>query len=208
MPSAAGNRALQFPVFAFEHQRKTATPKQRKFKRGHMCTFQALTLGARSQGYNKRGCCLRLCKMACFCACLCVFAFFCAFLCFFFLSKWPAEKRKSAHNRARMCKKKCFSAIPPLVIPPFACHRSLISLPDFRPWGWVLLDHLPPPPFHACQAAQRNDRTKCTFQRCTLVLRNVSRRQLFCELWSLKFRTAFYFFSPFRNSQNSEERPR
>ena len=41
----------------------------------------------------------------------------------FFLPKWPAEKREIVHNRAKMCKKRFF-AIPPLVIPPFACHRE------------------------------------------------------------------------------------
>ena len=54
-----------------------------------------------------------------------IFVRFCAFWCVsvrFFLPKWPAEKRKFAHNRAKMCKKR-FYAIPPLVIPPFACHR-------------------------------------------------------------------------------------
>ena len=57
---------------------------------------------------------------------LCIFfSRVCAFLRVsvrFFLPKWPAEKRKIAHNRAKMCKK---HAIPPLVIPPFACHRGL-----------------------------------------------------------------------------------
>ena len=64
--------------------------------------------------------------VACVCAKWCVFAHFCAFLCVsvrFFLPKRPAEKRKFAHNRAKMCKKR-FYAIPPLVIPPFACHRK------------------------------------------------------------------------------------
>ena len=64
-------------------------------------------------------------------ACVCAkwrvfvhFARFCAFLCVsvrFFLPKWPAEKREFAHNRAKMCKKR-FYAIPPWVIPAFACH--------------------------------------------------------------------------------------
>ena len=66
---------------------------------------------------------MRLCKMA-------RLVHFCAFLRFvvrfcvlkIFLPKWPAEKRKFTHNRAKMCKKR-FYAIPPLVIPPFACHR-------------------------------------------------------------------------------------
>ena len=67
--------------------------------------------------------------VACVCAKWRVFVHFCAFLrflvrfCAFFLPKWPAEKRKFAHNRAKMCKKR-FYAIPPLVIPPFACHRN------------------------------------------------------------------------------------
>ena len=75
--------------------------------------------------------------MARFCAFLRVFFF--AFLCIsvlFFLPKWPAEKRNFAHNRAKMCKKR-FYAIPPLVIPPFACHRftgvSGPSGPEFSP---------------------------------------------------------------------------
>ena len=65
---------------------------------------------------------------------LCIFARFCAFLCVsarFFLPKWPAKKRKLAQNSAKMCKKR-FYAIPPLVIPPFACHRVL---------GWIELCH-------------------------------------------------------------------
>ena len=65
---------------------------------------------------------MRLCKVARFCAFLRVFALFGAFLCVFLLPKWPAEKRKIVQNRAKMCKKR-FYAIPPLVIPPFACHR-------------------------------------------------------------------------------------
>ena len=60
---------------------------------------------------------MRLCKMVRFRAFLRVFALFCAFLCVFF----PA-KIKFAQNRAKMCKKR-FYAIPPLVIPPFVCHR-------------------------------------------------------------------------------------
>ena len=57
--------------------------------------------------------------VACVCAKWRVFVHFCAFLRFsvrfFLLPKWPAEKRKIAHNRAKMCKKR-FYAIPPLVI--------------------------------------------------------------------------------------------
>ena len=63
---------------------------------------------------------------------LCIFARFCAFLCVsvrLFLPKWPAEKRKMVYNRAKMCKKR-FYAIPPLVIPPFACHR-IVGSPNF-----------------------------------------------------------------------------
>ena len=70
-----------------------------------------------------------------------IFARFGTFLCIsvhFFLPKWPAEKRKFAHNRAKMCKKR-FYAIPPLVIPPFACHRQkfrrdTVPLPS-APWA-------------------------------------------------------------------------
>ena len=68
--------------------------------------------------------------VACVCAKWRVFAHFCMFLRFlcvsvrFFVPKWPAEKRKFAHNRAKMCKKR-FYAMPPFVIPPFACHRFL-----------------------------------------------------------------------------------
>ena len=46
--------------------------------------------------------------VACVCAEWRVFAHFCAFLHFFVhfcVPKWPAEKRKFAHNRAKMCKK-------------------------------------------------------------------------------------------------------
>ena len=52
---------------------------------------------------------------------LCMFALLCVFLCVsvrFFLSKWPAEKRKFAHDRAKMCTRRLY-ARPPLVIPPF-----------------------------------------------------------------------------------------
>ena len=74
--------------------------------------------------------------VACVCANWRVFVYFCAFLRFFvrlFLPKWPAEKHKFAHNRAKMCKNR-FSAIPPSVIPPFACHRfsSFWIRADFR----------------------------------------------------------------------------
>ena len=77
-----------------------------------------------------------------FCAFLRVFARFCAFWCVsvcFLVPKWPAEKRKFAHNRAKMCKKRFF-AIPPLVIPPFACHRHCF------PWGGLLVRFCYPPP--------------------------------------------------------------
>ena len=57
---------------------------------------------------------------------VCIFRVFCAFFVRFFLPKWPAKKRKFAHNPANMCKKR-FYAIPPLVIPPFACHRPKIK---------------------------------------------------------------------------------
>ena len=56
------------------------------------------------------------------------FASFCVFLCVsvrFILPKWPAKKRKFAQNPAKMCKKR-FYAVPPLVIPPFACHRIFL----------------------------------------------------------------------------------
>ena len=44
--------------------------------------------------------------------------------CAFYPSKMACRKAgKFAHNRAKMCEKR-FYAIPPLVIPPFACHRA------------------------------------------------------------------------------------
>ena len=46
------------------------------------------------------------------------FVRFCAFFC----QSELQQKRKSAQNSAKMCKQR-FYAIPPLVIPPFACHR-------------------------------------------------------------------------------------
>ena len=55
----------------------------------------------------------------------CIFARLCAFLCvsvLFFLPKWAAKKHKFAQNCAEMLKKR-FYATPPLVIPPFVCHR-------------------------------------------------------------------------------------
>ena len=59
--------------------------------------------------------------VACVCAKWRVPVHFCAFwriFVRFILPKWPAKKRKLAHNSAKMCKKR-FYAIPPLVIPPF-----------------------------------------------------------------------------------------
>ena len=53
-----------------------------------------------------------------------IFFVFCTFLCVFFPPKWPAKKREFVQNPAKMCKKR-FCAIPPLVIPPFACHREM-----------------------------------------------------------------------------------
>ena len=48
---------------------------------------------------------------------------------FFFLEKWAAKKeRKPAQDSAKMCKER-LCAIPPLVVPPFACHR-LSGLPN------------------------------------------------------------------------------
>ena len=55
-----------------------------------------------------------------------MFARFCAFLRVFSGQNGLQIMRKFAHNRAKMCKKR-FSAIPPLAIPPFACHRDLQS---------------------------------------------------------------------------------
>ena len=65
---------------------------------------------------------MRLCKMARFCAML----RFLGRLCAFFLPKKDAENRKSAQNSAKMCEmcKKRLYALPPLVMPPFACHRQ------------------------------------------------------------------------------------
>ena len=75
------------------------------------------------RGYNRRGCCMRLCKMAHFCA-------LCAFLRFFvrFCAFLPAKMAcRQAQIRTELCrhlqKKKRFYATPPLVVPPFACHR-------------------------------------------------------------------------------------
>ena len=59
---------------------------------------------------------------------LCISARFCAFLSVsvrFCMPKWAAKKHKFVKNSAKMCKKR-FYAIPPLVIPPFACHRPNI----------------------------------------------------------------------------------
>ena len=76
--------------------------------------------GCTLRGYNKRGCCIRLCKMVCCCVFLRAVALFCAF----FLTKTVAKKCKSAQNSAKTCEKR-FCAIPPLIIPPFACHRDI-----------------------------------------------------------------------------------
>ena len=70
---------------------------------------------------------MRLCKMARFCVFLCVFCVFCAFLCVFVPTKMGCKK--SAQICAEFCTNLCrkrFYAIPPLVIPPFTCHRMKI----------------------------------------------------------------------------------
>ena len=66
---------------------------------------------------------MRPCKMDCFCAFLCDFA---VFVVPFFPAKDGLQK---AQNRGKICKK-CFYAIPPLVIPPFACHRHKVAMPE------------------------------------------------------------------------------
>ena len=60
---------------------------------------------------------MHLCKVARFCAFLHVLAFF---VVRFLLPKWPAKK-------ARISAKLRRNAIPPLVIPPFACHRQVTA---------------------------------------------------------------------------------
>ena len=55
-----------------------------------------------------------------FCAFLDSFVHFCAF---FSYQNGLQKERKFAQNSAKMSKKR-FYAIPPLVIPPFACHRA------------------------------------------------------------------------------------
>ena len=64
---------------------------------------------------------MRLCKMTRFCARVPFLRFFWCVSVRFFLPKWPVEKRAFAHNRAKMCNKRSY-AIPPVVVPPSACH--------------------------------------------------------------------------------------
>ena len=45
----------------------------------------------------------------------------------FLLPKWPAKKCEFAQNSAKMCKK-CFYAIPPLVVPPFCVSPKQMPL--------------------------------------------------------------------------------
>ena len=82
-------------------------------------------LGACQREYNnnKRGCCMRLCKTARFCAFLCVFAPFCAFLCVF---PYQNGLQKSANLR-RILQKCAKSAVMQcsLQLPPFACHLEI-----------------------------------------------------------------------------------
>ena len=66
---------------------------------------------------------MRLCKTARFWAFLRVFALFLCCSVRFFPAKTTCTKKK-ARNPAKMCKKR-FHAIPPVVIPPFACHRNM-----------------------------------------------------------------------------------
>ena len=64
-----------------------------------------------------------------FCA---VFAHFCAFLCVF---SYQNGLQKSANWRITLqkCAKSAFYAIPPLVIPPFACHATLLIMDAVAP---------------------------------------------------------------------------
>ena len=56
------------------------------------------------RGHNKRGCCMRLCKMARFCAFLRFFALFCAFLCVFCCQNGMQKSAKLRINVQKMCK--------------------------------------------------------------------------------------------------------
>ena len=90
--------------------------------------------GARLRGYNKRGCCMRLCKMARLCARLRVFALFCAFLCFFFLPKRAGTKAQTCAELWKTVQKQRFYAIPPLVYTPFCVSPNYnISVSAPRP---------------------------------------------------------------------------
>ena len=87
-----------------------------------MLLFRNAFLWVRAnEGVTNGGVAYVCAKWRVFCALLRVFAFFLCVSARFFLPKWAAKKRKFAQNSAKMHKKR-FYAIPPLVIPPFACH--------------------------------------------------------------------------------------
>ena len=66
------------------------------------------------------------CVVVRFCELLRVLALFCAFLSVFSYQNGLQKSANFAQNSARMCTKR-FHAIPPLVIPPFACHRTSVK---------------------------------------------------------------------------------
>ena len=72
---------------------------------------------------------MRLCKVARFCAIFAVLRFFVRF-CALFSCQNGLQKSANLRIIAQKCASKRFYAIPPLVIPPFACHRckSFVSL--------------------------------------------------------------------------------
>ena len=74
---------------------------------------------------------MRLCKNGAFLCILRVFALFSAFLCVFSCQNGLQKSTNLRIIAQKMCKKR-FYAIPPLVIPPFACHRVY---PDMCVWG-------------------------------------------------------------------------
>ena len=83
---------------------------------------------------------MRLCRMVCFCAFFVrAFAPFKMRFCAFFPAKMACRKAQvCTYSCKKMCKKR-FYAIPPLVIPPFACHR----LPTLQKKIVNVFSHLP-----------------------------------------------------------------
>ena len=82
--------------------------------------------GARERG-NKRGCCMRPCRMARFCAFKKAFLFFLCLSMGSFRQKMACKKTLICSRLLQKCAKSAY-AIPSLVVPPCACHRQSVDL--------------------------------------------------------------------------------